>query len=342
MQPLHLIATTGDAVARLDLQDGEAVDSSFRLEGHGAMCVAVDPHDADRMFVGTFDRGVFRSLDGGHTWQSVGEGMEDKRVLAIAISASDRVDGRSVVYAGTEPSNLYRTEDDGATWTPSPSLAQLPSASTWSFPPRPWTHHTRWIGLHPTDPDTIYVGIELGGVMVTRDRGATWEDRKPGSQYDAHALATHPAAPDRVYEAAGGGVAISDDAARTWRPVDQGMDRHYTWGLAVDAADPGLWYVSASLGPREAHGRNGNAQAIIYRKRGDAPWQALGGDGTGLERPIPSMPYALVALRDRPNTLIAGLQNGNLLLTEDAGETWRTVHPGLDDLVALSERTASV
>jgi photosystem II stability/assembly factor-like uncharacterized protein len=337
MPPIRLFATTGDAVARLDVLDGRAAVEDLRLEGRGAMCVAVDPHDANRVFVGTFDRGVYRSLDGGHTWESVGEGMEDQRVLSIAVSPSDRIDGRSVVYAGTEPSNVYRSENDGQTWTPSPALAALPSAPTWSFPPRPWTHHVRWIALHPSDPATIYAGIELGGVMVSRDRGLTWEDRKPGSQHDAHALATHLAAPDRVYEAAGGGVAVSDDAGLVWRPADEGMDRHYTWGLAIDAADPDLWYVSASFGPREAHGRNGDAQAVIFRKRGEAPWQALGGNGSGLDRPLPFMPYALIAPRGRPNALIAGVQNGDLLLTADAGETWQHIETGLGELLALSE-----
>jgi photosystem II stability/assembly factor-like uncharacterized protein len=337
MPPIRLFATTGDAIARLDILDGRAAVEDLRLEGRGATCVAVDPHDANRVFVGTFDRGVYRSLDGGHTWESVGEGMEDQRVLSIAVSPSDRVDGRSVVYAGTEPSNVYRSENDGQTWTPSPALAALPSAPTWSFPPRPWTHHVRWIALHPSDPATIYAGIELGGVMVSRDRGLTWKDRKPGSQYDAHALATHPAAPDRVYEAAGGGVAFTDDGGATWRPADEGMDRHYTWGLAIDAIDPDLWYVSASYGPREAHGHDGNAQAVLFRKRGTAPWQALGGNGSGLERPLPVMPYALIAPRGRPNTLIAGLQNGDLLLTADAGETWQQIETGLGELLALSE-----
>ena len=173
--------------------------------------------------------------------------------------------------------------------------------------------------------------------MVTRDGGATWEDRKPGSQYDAHAIATHPAAPGRVYEAAGGGVAISADAGATWQPADAGMDRHYAWGLAVDAADPDLWYVSASFGPREAHRRDGNAQGVLYRKRGEAPWQALGGGGTGLARPLPFMPYALVAPRNRANALIAGMQDGALFVTEDAGESWRALATGLDSLLALSE-----
>ena len=347
MFPFRLFATTGEVLARLDSVDGATVQTSVVL-GHehlpreggivnGVMCVAVDPHDPQRVFVGTFDRGVYRTRDGGALWESAGAGMADARVLAIAVSPCERVNGLSVVYASTEPSDLLRSEDDGATWHPSPALAQLPSAPTWSFPPRPWTHHVRWIGLHPTDPHTIYAGIELGGVMVTRDGGATWEDRKPGSQPDAHAIATHPAAPQRVYEAAGGGVAVSADAGRTWRPADDGMDRHYAWGLAVDAADPGLWYVSASHGARQAHRQNGDAQAVLFRKRGEEPWQPLGGEGTWLERPLPYMPYALLAPRNQPNALIAGIQNGDLLLTEDAGETWRRLETGLDHILALSE-----
>jgi len=334
-------------VARLDCVDGAAVQTTIVLggehqsrEGHivnGVMCVAVDPHDPRRIFAGTFDRGIYRSRDGGDVWESVGSGMADARVLSIAISPCDRIDGQSVVYAGTEPSMLFRSQDDGETWQPSPALTALPSVPTWSFPPRPDTHHVRWIGLHPTDPTILYAGIELGGVMITRDGGSTWEDRKPGSQADAHAIATHPAAPDRVYEAAGGGVAFSSDAGATWRPLDEGMDRHYTWGLAIDAVDPDLWYVSASVGAHTAHRNNGAAQALLYRKRGDAPWQALGGEGTGLEWPLPYMPYALVAPRGRPQGLIAGLQNGDLLLTDDAGQTWRTLPTPLDSLLALSE-----
>jgi hypothetical protein len=115
------------------------------------------------------------------------------------------------------------------------------------------------------------------------------------------------------------------------------MDRHYAWGLAIDALDPDLWYVSASFSARTAHRNKGAAQGILYRKRGDAPWEALSGNGSGLELPLSYMPYALIAPRDRPMALIAGLQNGDLLLTDDAGETWRTLHTGLDGLLALSE-----
>ncbi len=334
---LILFAATDQDVARIEVRDGALVGTSPSLTGVGAMCVAADPNDPNRLLVGTFDRGPFLTEDGGGSWRPVGDGIPHPRILSVAISPCDRVNGKSVLYAGSEPSNLYRSEDDGETWRDFPALPALPSASNWSFPPRPWTHHVRWIALHPTDPRTIYVGIELGGVMTTRDGGATWEDRKPGAQPDAHALATHPAAPDRVYEAAGGGVAISDDDGRTWRGRDAGMDRHYAWGLAIDAADPNLWYVSASTGPRAAHNPAGDAQAVIYRARGDAPWDALGGDGSGIPAIQRSFPYALVAPRARPNAIVAGLANGSLLVSDDSGDSWRTIETGLPHIGAMAE-----
>src|SRR5215216_6132691 len=126
--PFRLFAATGDTVAQLDSHNGETLVASLNLEGRGVMCVAVDPHDPDRIFAGTFNRGIYRSLDGGDSWESVGSGLADARVLSIAISPCEQVAGHSVVYVGTEPSMLLRSTDDGATWQPSPALTALPSA----------------------------------------------------------------------------------------------------------------------------------------------------------------------------------------------------------------------
>jgi photosystem II stability/assembly factor-like uncharacterized protein len=338
--PLRLFAATGDAVYRLDSPDGERWETTPTLEGSGSQCVAVDPHDPNRIFAGTFDSGLWRSRDGGVTWGRVGEGaggIAEGRVLSVAVSPSHRVRGISAVYVGTEPSRLYRSENDCETWRDFPRLPELPSSSSWSFPPRPWTHHVRWIGLHHHDPNLIFAGIELGGVMRSRDGGESWEDRKPGSYHDSHAILTHPRDPGRVYEAAGGGAAFSSDAGTTWQPADEGRDRHYVWGLAVDPADPDLWYVSAARGAGEAHRRNGQAGAMLYRKRGDAPWQPVTGGGSGLPSPLPYMPYALLTLRDRPGALLAGMQHGELHLSEDAGDSWRVLGIRLPALLALSE-----
>jgi photosystem II stability/assembly factor-like uncharacterized protein len=170
--------------------------------------------------------------------------------------------------------------------------------------------------------------------MRSTDGGETWEDRKPGAYTDSHAIRVHPTATDRVYEAAGQGVALSLDRGESWSPIDDGMDRHYAWGIAVDPGDPDLWYVSASHGARWAHRSNGDAQAHLYRKRGDAPFELLNG---ALSNPLPYMPYSLLTLRERPGVVLAGMQHGEILLSEDAGDSWRKLGLKLPALLQLDE-----
>ncbi len=92
-------------------------------------------------------------------------------------------------------------------------MRHLPSAPTWSLPPRPWTSHVRAIAPSHTDPNLVVAGIELGGVVRSTDSGETWQDQRPGAQADCHALAAHPAAPWLQYEA-GGEFAQSPRAAK--------------------------------------------------------------------------------------------------------------------------------
>jgi photosystem II stability/assembly factor-like uncharacterized protein len=306
-RPARLYAATGDAVARLDETDG-GWSIGLSLPGSGAQCIALDPADPDTVYAGLREGGVRRTRDGGRTW--VDCGLPSPDVFSVAVSP---VDG--AVYAGTEPSALYRSDDSGETWRELEGLLELPSRPTWSFPPRPWTSHVRWIAPSPHDSDVILVGIELGGLMRSTDGGETWQDHRPGAQPDVHSLAWHARVEGRAYEAGGGGAAWSEDGGETWHPADEGRDRHYTWSVAVDSDDPELWYVSASTGPYAAHGRR-DPQARIYRRDGHG-WRALEG---GLPDLLPAMPYALVATEGR---LFAGLGDGQLWESVDRGDTWR-------------------
>src|SRR5438309_6102068 len=256
----RLYAATGDAVARLD-EDGGTWTVVLSLQGTGAQCLALDPKDADTVFAGLREGGVQKTMDGGRTWKDCA--LPQPGVFSLAVSAAD-----GAVYAGTEPSALYRSDDGAGTWREVESLLALPSRPTWSFPPRPWTSHVRWIAPSPHEPDLILVGIELGGLMRSTDGGTTWQDHRPGAQRDVHSLAWHPHVEGHAYEAGGGGAAFSEDAGETWQPADDGRDRHYTWSVAADPEDPQTWYVSASTGPYAAHGGR-DPQALIYRRRND-------------------------------------------------------------------------
>jgi photosystem II stability/assembly factor-like uncharacterized protein len=266
---------------------------------------------------------VRRSVDGGRSW--IDCKLPEPGVFSLAVSAAD-----GAVYAGTEPSRLFRSDDKGESWRELTALLELPSRPNWSFPPRPWTSHVRWIAPSPDNAELLLVGIELGGLMRSGDGGQSWQDRRPGAQPDVHSLAWHPRTPGSAYEAGSGGAAFSTDAGETRQPADEGRDRHDTWAVTVDPDDPDRWYVSASTGPYAAHGR-GDPQARIYQ-RGDGSWQPPAG---GLPEPLPAIPYALLATDVR---LFAGLANGQLWESRDRGDNWTALQLGgdaLDAVVAL-------
>lgn len=248
-----------DAV--LVTSDGEL---TRRLEGASPMCLAVDPSRRGRLYCGTWDRGLFRTEDGGDSWTHLGL----EQVTAVAVNA----DG--IAYAGTEPSALFRSEDAGATWTECTAMRELPSKDTWSFPPRPHTSHVRWITPDPEVRDRLFVCIEAGALLRSMDGGETWQDRRPDSPMDTHTLIAGGSG--RLYSAAGDGFVLpgygfsfSPDAGETWERPAGGLRDHYLWGIAVDDSDTIV--VSASPGPQEAHGDEG-AESTIYRRSGDGPW----------------------------------------------------------------------
>ena len=182
------------------------------LGGRSPACVAVDPRDPTRVYCGSASAGLFRSYNSGRDWEAAGPGIEHGTITAVAVSHAQRAEGFGIVYAGTEPSAVFRSDTGGDSWVDLAGLRALPSADTWSFPPRPHTHHVRWIEADVSVADRAFVAIEAGALVRTFDGGRTWRDRVRGGPYDTHTAMTHPLAPGRIYSAAGDGYFESTDA----------------------------------------------------------------------------------------------------------------------------------
>lgn len=213
------------------------------------------------------------------------------------------------MYAGTKPALLHVSRDGGETWRELESFRRIRGRRLWFSPAeKPFTAYVQGLTLSPTDPDVIVAGIEYGAVVRSEDGGETWSGHRPGASRDCHSLVFHQSDGRYVYEGGGTGPAVSRDAGRSWDGDRNGLDRTYCWAATPQPEDPETWYVSASTGPRAAHGGQA-ADACVYRRSSEG-WEAIAG-------PLDEMPYALFHDSGR---LHMGLSSGRVTCTD--GEQW--------------------
>ena len=311
------------ALAIVD-QRKDRFEVRFHLVASQPQCLAVDPLHPQYVYCGTFDQGLWQSADAGATWQQAGEGITSEKVMSVAVSTLDQANGAGIVYAGTEPSAIFRSTDQGKSWQEFAALRALPSASTWSFPPRPWTSHIRWITPDPLIAGRVYAAAEAGALVRSLDSGQTWEDRKPDGPFDTHTLVLHRLAPDRLYSAAGdgfmrpgNGFVQSNDGGETWFRPDDGLEHHYLWSVAADPADPDTLVISAAPGPRQAHDLQ-SAESAIYRRSGGSPWQII---SNGLP-PTRGLLVSVLAANEAEPGVFYAANNQGVFRSTDTGLSW--------------------
>jgi hypothetical protein len=303
-----LVATDREVIV-IDVERGTSV--SARGIGDRPTCLAADALVHGRAWCGTHRDGVFRSDDAGRSWWSLG--LADRLIMAITASPVER----DVVWAGTEPSEVWRSTDAGTAWKQTSRLETLTSASEWSFPPRPDTHHVRWIACHPLEPGRLWVAIEAGALVSTIDGGRTWRDRVPGGPWDTHELAVHHKAVDTLRVSAGDGYFESQDGGASWRSPRAGLEVGYLRSVVIDPEHSDVVVVSASSGPHSAYVA-GRSDGRLYRRVGHERWERVL-DGWP-ESPTTIAP--LLCADGKAGELWAADERG-VHRSDDGGKSWR-------------------
>ncbi len=204
--------------------------------------VVVDPTNPNTVYVAAYgpvwsdggDRGVYKSTDGGETWNCVKSvsaytgcnnlimDPRDPKVLYAAFHQRQR---KVFTYIGGGPeSAVYKTTDGGATWK---KLDALPGGEVGRI----------GIDVSPVNPDVVYAVVEAkegkGGVYQSADRGASWEKMSgtttSGNYYQE--LTCDPKDVNRIY-ITDTYYKVSDDGGKTMRnlgEINKHIDNHCIW-----------------------------------------------------------------------------------------------------------------
>jgi photosystem II stability/assembly factor-like uncharacterized protein len=240
------------------------------------------PLQSGQRFAGAHSGGLFRSEGESAPWVRAMNGIASEHAQVYHLAAQQRRSG-VVLWAGTEPAALYRSDDLGATWTELPSIRDVPDTDKWTFPPPPHIAHVKNIAFHPTDEATLYLCIEQGALLKSTDDGATWHELSSYSRVDdiayrdMHRIAIAPLHPDILFMTSGEGVYRSTDAGSTWTHLTRKRDRlGYPDQLFIDPRDEQTIYVAgaANAPPNWRAKRDGNP-GILKSSDGGHTWREL-------------------------------------------------------------------
>lgn len=196
-----------------------------------------------------------------------------------------------------------------------PGLLPAQAEPRWT-PLGPWGGSIGSIAIHPTDPQVLYAGGSLPGVVKSMDGGASWR-LLPGSPFFPAFVALDPSQPATVYAArwSAGQVFKSTDGGTHWRLINAGLPGDLDIsGLAVDPARPSRLYLGSS--------RRGVWRSVD----GGASWQRA---SQGLPAGGNLQVTALAVPRRPAGTAFVNTIPFGLFRTRDAGASWKPIGNGL-------------
>ncbi len=274
--PQTLYVGSGEGLQRPDLSVGDGVYKSTDggrtwrhlglRDGQQIPAILVDPRDPNRVFVAVLghpygpndERGIYRSTDGGETWQKVLFKDDNSGGMDLGFDPANPQTVFAVLWAARQApweigsswtlstnNGLYKSTDGGTTWRQ--ITAGLPGAA----------EGLGRIGLAvaPGAPARIYAVVgasKSGGLYRSDDGGEHWrlvnpDERLWGRDGDFNEVKVDPTNPDVVYVA--NVVAWkSADGGRTFtafRGAPGGDDYHRLW---IDPRDPGIILLAGDQG----------------------------------------------------------------------------------------------
>jgi len=264
--------------------------------------------------------GIYRSKDGGLTWERLREGLPPSPLGRIALAAGPSNPSHVYALVETKQGMLWDSKDQGDHWTKVSDFHGL-SARPFYF---------SLLHVSPVDDRKVFFSSYL--LLRSDDGGKTTTPIDRGVHVDHHALWIDPQNPDRMIQGNDGGVYVTETGAKTWRflnnlPIGQfymvAADNNNPYMLCGGLQDNNAW-CGPSSGVAGGGGGGGGGGAGAGGLNGSEWFTVTGGDGE----------YAVPAPSDS-SILYVDSQNGNITRVDLKTGLTRSIRPYLSGVTEM-------
>jgi len=225
-------ARTGSNV---DLGKGGWVDISEGLFGGDVSKLVIDHVNPQNLYLYTFEKGVFKSSDGGKEWHAAGNGIMGV-VEDIVIDPANS----SVLYVASRE-GIYKSKDGGENWY-KVNIASLP-----------FSYYGAELVIDSKNTSVLYLAISHVGIFRSDDYGKNWKQLENGLETNLiYTVAVDTRETSTVYVGTGGeGVYKSIDNGEHWNLIgsrDNGLFNPFVFSLVIDPKDSKVLYAGTGCG----------------------------------------------------------------------------------------------
>jgi photosystem II stability/assembly factor-like uncharacterized protein len=202
---------------------------------------------------------VFRSTNAGGKWVALDTALHGTPLtpgLDTVFVSNLAIDSRTptTIYASVLSCTHRHLSDAQGTreafWSHDPLgvIKSTDGGTTWSRVSQGWSP-AGTLAVDPKSPDTIYAGVDGGGVSKSIDAARSWRPIHTGlTNLHVHAVAIDPQTPTSIYVGTDGGVYKSTDGGDSWRPINADLSDPAVIALAIDPKTPTILYAATASG----------------------------------------------------------------------------------------------
>jgi photosystem II stability/assembly factor-like uncharacterized protein len=266
-RPGHILAGTDSGLYRWEEDEKKWHLMPSVLDGRHIWALDYAPHDPDLLIAGVSPGALYRSQDGGRTFERLSAAIPKKCMFNLTSRVTqvlfDPID-RETIWASVEIDAIHRSTDGGDSWT------KLGRGLT--------TEDVHGLAVMRNGGDRIVFAAVNRGVHRSTDDGETFERVELPSVWQyTRSVAARAADGGTVYVTNGDGppgswgrLFRSDDYGLTWRELDLPGERNSTlWTISTNAFDPDLIFACSNLGQIHRTQDAGNTWVKLKRELGE-------------------------------------------------------------------------